>query len=181
MKQESDIKPIKRFEIENIHNNRCEIILFDLESIKEVDKVDEEGEEYKSYLYNSYRQTMSYNSKLETYIEESYKALLSKAKESEYEILAKEVRTKRNALLKETDKDMAFDRLGINFDINIPSSISLNNIVSFIKELATALKEFSKLFKNINNSNIAKYRQELRDITKQPDFPYNVVFPEKPE
>ena len=181
MKHESDLKPTKSFEIENIHNNRCEVVFFDLESIEEVEKVDEEGNTYKKYLYNSYRQPMSYNSKLEEYIDENYETLLSKAKESEYEILAQEVRAKRNALLEETDKDMAFDRLGINFEINIPSSISLSNIVSFIKELANALKEFGNMFKDINNSKMAQYRQELRDITKQSGFPYNVVFPEKPD
>lgn len=181
MKHESDLKPTKSFEIENIHNNRCEVVFFDLDSIEEIEKVDEEGKTYKSYLYNSYRQPMSYNSQLEEYIDENYETLLSKAKESDYEKVAQEVRAKRNALLDESDKDMAFDRLGINFDINIPSSITLSNVVSFIKELANALKEFGKLFKNINESKMAQYRQELRDITKQSGFPYNVVFPEKPD
>ena len=181
MKQESDLRPEKSYEIENIQDNRCEVVFFDLDSIEEQERIDEEGNTKIVYLFNSYRQNMSYNSQLEDYIEENYETLLTKVKETDYEAVAKIVRDKRNALLDESDKDMAFDRLGIDIeDFNIPT-LSLTNIVSFVKTLAQAVKALGDVFKNITNSDIAKYRQELRDITKQEGFPYNVVFPEKPE
>ena len=95
----------------------------------------------------------------------------------EYEKAAAEVRAKRNELLAQTDKDMAFDRLGINVeDFEIPS-LTLTNIVTFVKTLAQAVKSLGGIFKNILNSKMAKYRQDLRDITDQPGFPFNVEWP----
>ena len=35
MKQESNLKPEKKYEIENIDNNKCEVILYDLNNIIE--------------------------------------------------------------------------------------------------------------------------------------------------
>ena len=179
MKQESNLKPTNKYEIENINNNRCEVVFFDLDSIEEKTKQTEEGEE-KVYLYNSYRQQMSYYEGLIEYIDKNYSELLNQCIEVEKSMLAAKIREKRDKLLAETDKDMAFDRLGIEMeDIEIPS-LTLSNILKFVKSLAETVKSLSSIFKNIYNSDMAKYRQELRDITKQEGFPYNVVFPEKP-
>lgn len=181
MKQESNLKPTKKYEIENIDNNRCEVVFFDLDSIEEETRTTEAGEEEVVYKYNSYRQAMSYSKELKSYLNENYTELLNKAKESLKDTLASEIRAIRDKLLEESDKDMAFDRLGIDFpDFEIPS-LSLTNIVKFVKTLAEAVKALRDVFKNISDSDMAKYRQELRDITEQEGFPFNVVFPEKPK
>lgn len=181
MKQESDLRPNKSYEIENIRDDRCEVVFFDLDSIEEQERIDEEGNVKIVYLFNSYRQNMSYYDGVNEYILNNYETLLNKAKESDYESVAREVREKRNALLEETDKDMAFDRLGVEFpDFDIPS-LTLSNVLKFVKSLAECVKALGDIFRNILNSDMATYRQALRDITEQEGFPYNVVFPEKPK
>ena len=45
MKQESNLKHEKKYEIENIDNNRYEVILYDL------DKIVEENNDEKKYIY----------------------------------------------------------------------------------------------------------------------------------
>ena len=169
MRQESNLKPKNKFEIENIEDNRCEVVFFDLENIVEEKRTDENNEEQIVYLYNSYRENMSYNSNIVNYLEANYEALLNEAKEKDYNRVAEEVRTKRNAELEATDKEMVLDRL----NITIPESISIANIVEVIKS-------FFQILSEVKNSEWAKYRQELRDITKQDGFPYNVKFPQKP-
>ena len=169
MKQESDLRPNKSYEIENIQDDRCEVVFFDLDSIEEQERIDEEGNVKIVYLFYSYRQNMSYYDGLDKYIEDNYETLFNKAKNSDYESVAREVREKRNLLLEESDKEMAFDRLGFE----IPSTITMTNIV-------TVLKNFFNTLKSIRTGEWAEYRQALRDITNQEGFPYNVVFPEKP-
>lgn len=169
MKQESDLRPTKSYEIENIEGNRCEVVFFDLNSIEEVERVDEEGHTKIAYLYNAYRLNMAYFEGLGDYIDDNYEMLLNGAKTIDYNRVADEVRAKRNELLKNSDKQMAFDRLGFE----IPSSITMTNIV-------TVIKNFFNTLKNIKTGDWAKYRQDLRDITEQEGFPYNVIFPSKP-
>lgn len=170
MKQESDLKPKNKFEIENINDNRCEVVFFDLNSIEEEKRTDENGEEKNFYKYLSYRQSMNYNESLSEYIEENYNELLNTAKKMDYDKYAKVIREKRNILLQESDKVMALDRIG--FDI--PETITMATII-------TVLKNFFNVLSKIKNGAWANYRQELRDITKQEGFPYNVEFPKKPE
>lgn len=169
MKQESDLRPNKSYEIENIQDDRCEVVFFDLDSIEEQERIDEEGNVKIVYLFNSYRQNMSYYDGVNEYILNNYETLLNKVKSTDYESVAREVREKRNLLLEESDKEMAFDRLGFE----IPSTITMTNIV-------TVLKNFFNTLKSIKTGEWAEYRQALRDITNQEGFPYNVVFPEKP-
>ena len=90
--------------------------------------------------------------------------------EQYYNLKAEEIRNKRNQLLADSDKNMVLDR--INFEI--PKEITLTNIVTVIKELFNTIS-------TIKNGAWAVYRQELRDITKQKGFPYEVEFPKKPE
>ena len=91
------------------------------------------------------------------------------AKKCEYEKLAAKIRERRNELLKETDKEMCLDRL----NITIPEELTATNLL-------VGVKQFFEGMSNIFNGKMAKYRQELRDITKQQGFPYNVVFPTNP-
>ena len=180
MNQENNIKPTEKYAIENIKTNRCEIVFFDINSIKEETRETENGSEL-AYKYNTYRMSMNYTDNLKSYIDENYQFLLSKAKDKYKNQKASEMREKRNKLLEETDKSMAFDRLGINLeDFDIPDKITLTNVLEFVKKLAQAVKSFGSIFKNINNSEMAKYRQKLRDITKDENFPF-VEFPEKPK
>ncbi len=170
MKHESDLKPKNKFEIENINDNRCEVVFFDLESIEEEKRTDENGEEKVFYKYLAYRQSMSYNENLKEYLEENYNTLLNTAKNLDYEKFANLVREKRNSLLQESDKEMVLDRLGFE----IPETITMGSVLSI-------LRSFFDTLSSLKNGEWAEYRQKLRDITKQDGFPYNVDFPTKPE
>ena len=88
----------------------------------------------------------------------------------EYNELAAEVRAKRNELLKESDQYMCLDRM------NKDTSDEEITIVTVTKIAVAFFKSIFKILKG----NYAKYRQELRDITTQPGFPYNVEFPKEP-
>lgn len=169
MKQESDIRPVDRYVIENVSEEETDVILYDLDSVEEITRETEEGEK-TSYLYFAFRLKMQNSDKLEEYVENKYDYLLQDVKKFYEDKMADEVRAIRNRLLEESDKQMAFDRLGFE----IPSSITMTNIVN-------VLKNFFNTLKNINTGDWAKYRQALRDITEQEGFPYDVVFPEKPK
>ncbi len=165
MKTESTVKPTERFKVE-IVDGRCTVYFFDLNSIqkKEVSKIENEETE-TMYLYDMYKTTISNRPKLKEQIESNFENFLELAKTQEYDEKAKEVRKKRNKLLEETDKEMCLDRIGLE----IPEGTTFSSWLSFLKSLGNAI-----------TGNIAKYRQELRDITKQEGFPYDVKFPEKP-
>ena len=108
-------------------------------------------EETTIYVYNTYRITLPYRSDLADVIEANIKLWLDYAKQ-------------------ESDKNMVLDRLGFE----IPESITMTNIL-------TVIKSFFAVLENAKNGDWAIYRQQLRDITKQEGFPYNVEFPKKPE
>lgn len=164
MKTESTIRPENDFMIENIKGNSCEVVFFDtiLEEKKE--------EETTIYVYNTYRITLPYRSDLADVIEANIKLWLDYAKQVDFDSKAKEVREIRDKLLQESDKNMVLDRLGFE----IPESITMTNIL-------TVIKSFFAFLANAKNGDWAIYRQQLRDITKQEGFPYNVEFPKKPE
>ena len=69
------------------------------------------------------------------------------------------VRKIRNRLLDNTDKEMSLGRLGLD------TSSAAKFIASLIR---------------IFNGDWARYRQALRDITKQAGFPFAVTFPTPP-
>lgn len=69
-------------------------------------------------------------------------------------------RALRNKLLDNTDKEMSLDRLGLD----------TSSATKFILSL-------SKIF----DGAWAKYRQDLRDITKQEGFPFDIKFPQAPD
>ena len=170
MKQESDSKPLKNYEIENIKDGKCDVVLFDLNSIEEVESISENGEAKTLYRYNSYRIRKSHNQSLLNMLDNDFETMLKLAIKQNYDTEASKIRKIRNKLLADTDKEMAFDRL----KLEIPENITMTNIIKIFKDFSSALSD-------ISNSEMAKYRQELRDITKQEGFPYNVIFPKKPE
>ena len=120
-----------------------------------VEEIQREGETI--YAYNSYSFNTSAN---EEYIAQNANGLYETVKQFEYDTLAEKVREKRNRLLDESDKYMTLDRVGLD----------TSSAIAFLASL-----------KNIFNNSMSTYRQSLRDITKQPGFPYEVNWPEKPE
>lgn len=174
MKQKtySNIKPEKKFSIENIENGKCTVLFFDnvQEEVQENHFENEGSTEKVVYSYDIYTIEVLYRDNLSETIETNFEKWLKDVKEKDYNEVAAEVRAKRNEMLKETDKEMCIDRL----DLSLPEDLSMTNII-------TALKDFFDGFANITKSNIAKYRQELRDLTNQEGFPYNIVWPTKDE
>lgn len=173
MKQKtySDIRPKKNFSIENIENGKCTVLFFDniQEEIQEVSNIENtDVTEKKVYSYDTYSLEVPYREKLEKVIESDINSWLKDVKQKSYDIAAEEIRTKRNQMLEETDKEMCLDRL----NLKMPEELTASNLLSGIKEFFEGLT-------NIFNGKMAKYRQELRDITKQEGFPYNVVWPTK--
>lgn len=167
MKVESNLKPENKFEIENIIDGKCDIVFFD--NVQEIEATEENK---KKYSFDTYRLNANYRDELEKELNddvEKYKEWLQLAKDTEFNELATIIREKRNKLLQESDKYMCLDRLGIE----IPENITTGTIISVVK------KFFEGLGESING-NYAKYRQALRDITKQEGFPYNVEFPIEP-
>lgn len=167
MKVESNLKPENKFEIENIIDEKCDIVFFD--NVQEIEAIEENE---KKYSFDTYRLKANYRDELEKELNddiEKYKEWLQLAKDTEFNELATIIREKRNKLLQESDKYMCLDRLGIE----IPENITTGTIISVVK------KFFEGLGESING-NYAKYRQALRDITKQEGFPYNVEFPIEP-
>lgn len=100
MKAESNSKPNK-FEIENRVQNKCDIVFFD--NIQELEPT-EDGE--KRYSFDIYRISTNDREDLESELnddEEKYQAWLELAKNTEYDELAKEIRSKRDDLLNKSD------------------------------------------------------------------------------
>ena len=102
--------------------------------------------------------------------EQLYDAMTSayeKAKEDQDEETASDLVKKiRDFLLSNSDKEVVLDRL-------IPDAPSGTTFAAWLAWL--------KSFSSIKDSPWAISRQQLRDITKQPGFPFNIEFPEKPE
>ena len=97
------------------------------------------------------------NVDIPSYVQEHKNEWIS---EAQYEDESTKVRQKRDQLLNESDKYMLLDR----FDFG-----SATTFLGFIGKLREAL-----------SGNYAKYRKALRDIPQQEGFPFNVVWPEKP-
>jgi len=162
MKTESTEKP-DRLKIEDLKNGKKAIYFF--ENIIE----HEDKENTTIYAYDMYKIVVNDRERLDEDIGNNFEIWINFAKKCEYDELALKIRNKRNELLKETDKEMCIDRMGIK----IPEEINAINLLTVVSNV---FKEIG----NILNNEMARYRQELRDITTQPGFPYNVIFPEKP-
>lgn len=162
MKARSTIAP-KNFKIGDRKGNLIEVAFFD-------DVIEIKEEEETLYEYSVYTIKTIFREDLESFINDNYESWLTLAKETDYQVVAKEVREKRNKLLEESDKQLLLDRL----NIDLPSEITTLNLLSVVVKLFDNLK-------SILNGEWAEYRQKLRDITTQEGFPYNVEYPEKPE
>ena len=149
-------------------DGKCTVYFFD--NIQEETKQKENEDPQTIYIYDMYEINPYYRENLQEDLQENLKVWLEFAKQQEYDKLAQKIREKRDELLAETDKEMCLDRL----ELKMPEDITMTNIVSGIKDFFTSLKE-------IFTSDMAKYRQSLRDIPQQPGFPYEVTFPEKPK
>lgn len=166
MKARSTIAP-EKFKIEDRKGNLIEVAFFD--DVKEVEEV--QGEEKTTmYEYSVYKYKTIYREDLESYISDNYEDYLALAKETDYQLEAGKIREKRNELLADSDKFLLLDRLGIQ----LPSEITAVTLLTSVKDFFDNLKE-------VLNGDWAKYRQELRDITKQDGFPYDINFPKKPD
>ncbi len=168
MKTESTVKPEKL--VVNYYDKyeKC-IVTFNTNIQEEQRPIPDTEETETIYVYDSYTIKSWYRKTLKKDILADYDTWLNFAKQEEYDEYAKIVRDKRDKLLQESDKEMVLDRL----ELNMPEEITISNIVQGMKDFFTSLKE-------IFNSPIAKYRQQLRDIPQQEGFPYEVQFPVKP-
>ena len=158
MKSESNKRPATA-EIETLTNGMADVILRE-----NVTEQNNNGEIL--YTYDEYRLTVPYRKNLSKNVNNRLNEWMTSAKNAEYSKLAAEIRAKRDKLLAESDKWMVFDRLGLE----IPDSIDISDWIGFFRSLG-----------NVLVGEWAKYRQALRDITKQPGFPFEVTFPEKPD
>ena len=118
-------------------------------------------------VYQKYvMENVPYRKNLENIIQENLSDWLNSAKEQDRERAEKEVREKRNELLSKSDKEMCIDRLGLEK----PSGNTFKEWLPFLTKIADKM-----------SSPEAEYRQQLRDITKQDGFPYDVVYPKLEE
>ena len=137
------------------------LLLFFRQNIEEF-----ETENGKQYSAEEYILSVPYSKNLENRIKQNFDAWIAKAIREDYDQAAAKVRKERNKLLEESDKEMCLDRLGVE----APSGSSFSDWLSFLRGISRSM-----------SGEMAIYRQELRDITKQKGFPYDVKFPKKPK
>lgn len=118
------------------------------------------------YTTTAWTATFPWISSLQERIEAAPNTWLNAIKEASTAEAAAEIRAKRDALLLESDSRVALDRLGLE----VPSGTTFSAWLSFFNTLGAVL-----------SGKWATYRQALRDIPQQDGFPFNVVWPAKPE
>ena len=123
-----------------------------------------ETEDGTQYAADEYTLTLTDTQTLEERVANNIEAWRERAMREDYDRVAAEVRAIRDKLLAESDKEMMIDRMGLE----VPTGVSFSAWLEFLKKLGSAV-----------SGDLAKYRQELRDIPKQEGFPYCVVFPTK--
>ena len=123
-----------------------------------------ETEDGTQYTADEYTLTVRDTQTLEERIANNIEAWRERAMREDYDRVAAKVRAIRDKLLAESDKEMMLDRMGLE----VPTGVSFSAWFEFLKKLGSAV-----------SGDLAKYRQELRDIPKQEGFPYCVVFPTK--
>ena len=114
------------------------------------------------YTADEYTLTVTDTQMLEERIADNIEAWREKAMKEDYDRAAAEVRAIRDKMLADSDKEMVLDRMGLE----VPTGVSFTAWLDFLKKLGAAV-----------SGEMARYRQELRDIPKQEGFPYSVVFP----
>ena len=123
-----------------------------------------ETEDGTQYTADEYTLTVTDTQTLEERVANNIEAWRERAMQEDYDRVAAEVRAIRDKLLAESDKEMMIDRTGLE----VPTGVSFSAWIEFLKKLGSAVSR-----------DLAKYRQELRDIPQQEGFPYYVVFPTK--
>ena len=104
----------------------------------------------------------------ETEIEAAFSALLAEAKALDKKAAAEDVRSMRDGLLLESDRSMLLDR--IIQTMPMTAGAADDAWIGFVQGIyAAATNEW------------AVYRQALRDIPTQAGFPYDVVWPVRPD
>ena len=121
-----------------------------------------ETDDGTQYTADEYTLTVADTQTLEERVANNIEAWREKAMQEDYDRAAAEVRAIRDKMLAESDKEMVLDRMGLE----VPTGVSFTAWLDFLKKLGAAV-----------SGEMARYRQELRDIPKQKGFPYSVVFP----
>lgn len=93
-------------------------------------------------------------------------ALNAAIERSDEETAAEIARAIRNRLLKDTDAEVALDRLGLT----VPTGSTFTAWLDFFRHLGEALV-----------GGWAQYRQALRDLPNQEGFPFAIAWPERPD
>lgn len=130
----------------------------------------EQAADITVFVYDKYTMTVPNREGLADDIANHIDDWLEKAKQKDYEAAAAAIRAERDKLLAETDKEFALDRL----NLEIPEKLTASTLLAGVKGVFEGLSA-------VLNSDIAKYRQALRDVPQQEGFPYDVVFPGKPQ
>lgn len=120
------------------------------------------NEDYKR-LAKMESAAMAQRAELMETLKDSYQRAVNERDEESAAELCRKI---RNKLLEESDSSMIFDRMGLV----VPSGATFTAWLEFLRGLGRAL-----------SNNWALYRKQLRDLPEQPGFPFDVVFPEKPE
>ena len=121
-----------------------------------------ETEDGTQYTADEYTLAVPTSQALNKRVADNIEAWRERAMQEDYDRVAAEVRAIRDKLLADSDKEMVLDRLGLE----VPTGVSFTAWLYFLKKLGAAV-----------SGEMARYRQELRDIPKQEGFPYSVVFP----
>lgn len=166
-KVESTIKP-NDYEIRSQTDNLVEVVFFD--NITEETRTSDDGTKQTIYTYYENPINIVYREDIKAYIEDNIETWKQQAKQQFEDTIAANIRSIRNKLLSESDSYVLFDRSGLK----LPENITATSMLTAFKDLISSLK-------TLVSGDWAKYRQALRDITKQKGFPYDVEFPTKPE
>lgn len=121
-----------------------------------------ETEDGTQYTADEYTLAVHTSQALNKRVADNIEAWRERAMQEDYDRVAAEVRAIRDKLLADSDKEMVLDRMGLE----VPTGVSFIAWLDFLKKLGAAV-----------SGEMARYRQELRDIPKQEGFPYSVVFP----
>lgn len=124
-----------------------------------------EIEDRTQYTADEYTLTVRDTQNLNARVAANLDAWRERAMKEDYDRAAAEVRAIRDKILADSDKEMVLDRMGLE----VPTGGSFTAWLDFLKKIGAAV-----------SGDMARYRQELRDIPKQEGFPYSVVFPAMP-